>query len=67
MKIIGAAGLAGLWACKLFLCQSIGIDETNTGTFQLKDFSNTKIVGATGLGGLLALVWVWHTFFWINL
>jgi len=33
---------------KLFLGQSIGIDETNT--FQLTFFSIMKIVGATGLG-----------------
>jgi len=35
---------------KFFLCQSIGIDETNT--FQLKFF----------LGGLWALDWSWQLF-----
>jgi len=38
--------------------QSIGIDETNT--FQLTFLSSTKIVDATGLGGLWALQWAWH-------
>jgi len=36
------------------LDQSIGIDDTNT--FQLK-----QIVGATGLCGLWALEWAWHS------
>jgi len=39
MKIVGAIGLVNLWALewalKLFLNQSIGIDETNTFQFIL--------------------------------
>jgi len=43
-----------------FLDQSIGIDETNT--FQLNNIlSSMKIVGATGLSGLWALEWAWHS------
>jgi len=41
-----------------FLGQSIGIDVDRY--FQLKFFSSTKIAGATGLVGLLALEWAWH-------
>jgi len=42
-----------------FWGQSIGIDQTNT--FRLTFFSSMKIVGATSLGGLWALEWVWHS------
>jgi len=49
-----------LWAAcgrgKLYLGQSIGIDENNS--FQLN--SSIKTVGATVLGGLWVLEWAWH-------
>jgi len=44
---------------KIFLGQSIGINDNNT--FQLKFFSSFKTLGATVLGGLWALEWAWHS------